>query len=136
MSSLFLQIRKNALEKSIRDGDLISLEGFTTAKAEDDGPPPDLLDIVDSIEIDPAEFAKFAAAENNVPPPPIASPAPSAAPPVSQMKAPSAASAPGGAGVGGGARVNSRKSKRGRSLSSKFWLVNKLATNGKITYVL
>lgn len=102
-------VRRNALDRSIRDGDLLSLEGFpaisssadgaaTDSSAADGGPPPDLLDIIDTLDV--AAFDK--------PPGGAAPTAPSS---------------------------SSRKAKRGRSLSSKFWLVNKLAQSGKIRWV-
>ncbi|KAG6572539.1 Rhamnogalacturonate lyase A [Phytophthora cinnamomi] len=39
---------KNALDRSIRDGDLLSLEGFQLD--ETTGPPPELLDIMDALD--------------------------------------------------------------------------------------
>ncbi|KAF1789844.1 hypothetical protein GQ600_13716 [Phytophthora cactorum] len=105
-------IRKNALDRSIRDGDLLSLEGFQLDEAT--GPPPELLDIMDTLDFDvPVDF---------VTPEPMIKPM---IKPVGQMQPP--------AGSTGASRGNSRKSKRGRSLSSKFWLVNKLAASGKIS---
>lgn len=108
-------IRRNALDKSIRDGDLLSLDGFRLNALDDggSGPPPELLDMVDSLDFDLAPSL-----------------APAAAPPKAMIK-PMGAAAATMAPSGGG----SRKAKRGRSLSSKFWLVNKLAASGKITYV-
>lgn len=109
-------VRKAALDRSIRDGDLLSLDGFPVAHSDADaattGPPPDLLDLVDSLGL---EFEPLKAA-----------PAPS-----KPMIKPTGASV-----IGGGGGGPSRKAKRGRSLSSKFWLVNKLAKSGKIKYVL
>lgn len=105
-------VRKNALDRSIRDGDLLSLEGFPIAQQQHDdatGPPPDLLDLVDTISFD---FEPLKAAP--APAMPIIRPAMT---------------------VGSGGGGSSRKAKRGRSLSSKFWLVNKLAQSGKIKYV-
>ncbi|KAG3108324.1 hypothetical protein PI124_g12342 [Phytophthora idaei] len=125
-------IRKNALDRSIRDGDLLSLEGFQLDEAT--GPPPELLDIMDTLDFDvPVDFGVGLA-----PPDSLNSPGSGAAAkvtpepmiksmikPVGQMQPP--------AGSTGASRGNSRKSKRGRSLSSKFWLVNKLAASGKIS---
>lgn len=96
-------VRRNALDRSIRDGDLLSLEGFPLSAVPTDdtgGPPPDLLDIIDTIDVN-FDTAK---------PPPA----------VNSGVAPAS---------------GSRKAKRGRSLSSKFWLVNKLAQSGKIRCV-
>jgi hypothetical protein len=107
------------LDKSLRDGDLVSLEGFSVEPSLDDLPPQDLLDIVDSIDIDiPADFGAIPSPDNLS----ISSADPLAV----ALAAPPTAS-------GVIASSNSRKSKRGRSLSSKFWLVNKLAASGKIT---
>jgi hypothetical protein len=128
------QIRKNALDKSIRDGDLLSLEGFRLNSPDDGGPPLELLDMVDSLDFDlPPEVvvsaptapdhssAAFASTAKPMIKPYVAQPPASASPPSS--------------GRPGGSSSSSRKSKRGRSLSSKFWLVNKLAASGRITYV-
>lgn len=106
-------VRKNALDRSIRDGDLLSLEGFpvTTATAgasgatpltDATGPPPDLLDIIDSLDMG------FDSIKTEVHKP--------------MIKPANASTAPSG----------SRKTKRKRSLSSKFWLINTLAQSGKI----
>lgn len=133
-------VRKNALDRSIRDGDLLSLDGFPNitgqtpvlnplkgfsgarngdvcsscqdfSVAHDDttGPPPDLLELVETIGFD---FEPLKAA-------------PAPAKPMTQPAMT----------VGNGSGGVSRKAKRGRSLSSKFWLVNKLAQSGKIKYV-
>ncbi|ETI50737.1 hypothetical protein F441_05793 [Phytophthora nicotianae CJ01A1] len=121
-------IRKNALDRSIRDGDLLSLEGFQLDEAT--GPPPELLDIMDTLDFDvPVDFGAGLAPSDNlnstgdavakVTPEPMIKPM---IKPVGQMQPPAGAS-----------RGNSRKTKRGRSLSSKFWLVNKLAASGKIS---
>lgn len=130
-----IQIRKNALDKSIRDGDLLSLEGFRLNSPDDGGPPPELLDIVDSLDFDlPPEVVVSAptapghSASASAPSSSIAKPM------IKPFGAQSQASAspPSSGRPAGG---SSRKSKRGRSLSSKFWLVNKLAASGKITCV-
>ncbi|TMW60253.1 hypothetical protein Poli38472_000295 [Pythium oligandrum] len=120
-------IRKNALDRSIRDGDLLSLEGFTTNTVINDttAPPPELLDLVDTLDFDvPGEFEPLSsvdALDIKFSTDPI-KPTPST-PPTSSIEVKSP----------GGDSSRSRKSKRGRSLSSKFWLVNKLAMSGKIT---
>ncbi|KAF1784715.1 hypothetical protein GQ600_21132 [Phytophthora cactorum] len=125
------KIRKNALDRSIRDGDLLSLEGFQLDEAT--GPPPELLDIMDTLDFDvPVDFVGLAPPDSlnstgsgaaaKVTPEPMIKPM---IKPVGQMQPP--------AGSTGASRGNSRKSKRGRSLSSKFWLVNKLAASGKIS---
>lgn len=115
-------IRKNALDRSIRDGDLLSLEGFQLDEAQ--GPPPELLDIMDTLD-----FEDFGA--GLTPSDSLAPAAANAEPVIKPMIKPAAQmQPPAGAGA---ARGNSRKSKRGRSLSSKFWLVNKLAASGKIS---
>ncbi|GMG17950.1 unnamed protein product [Phytophthora fragariaefolia] len=126
------QIRKNALDRSIRDGDLLSLEGFQLDDTA--GPPPELLDIMDTLDFDvPVDFGAGLTPPDNlnstgsdvaakVAPEPMIKPM---IKPVGQMQPPTAS-----AGV---PRGNSRKTKRGRSLSSKFWLVNKLAASGKIS---
>ncbi|KAE8967146.1 hypothetical protein PF011_g27665 [Phytophthora fragariae] len=126
-------IRKNALDRSIRDGDLLSLEGFQLD--ETTGPPPELLDIMDTLDFDvPVDFGEgltpsdnfnstgSTPAEVKVTPQPMIKPI---VKPVDQIQPPMASP--------GASRSNSRKSKRGRSLSSKFWLVNKLAASGKIS---
>ncbi|KAJ0411314.1 hypothetical protein ATCC90586_005723 [Pythium insidiosum] len=125
-------IRKSALDRSIRDGDLLSLEGFSIASHESMAPPPEVLELVDSLDFDvPADFAGFTAIDaddikleklSSTPAPSVdaPAPAPAPAPPAAVDMMPSQTS-------------RSRKSKRGRSLSSKFWLVNKLAQSGKIT---
>ncbi|KAH7474013.1 hypothetical protein PRIC1_014324 [Phytophthora ramorum] len=121
-------IRKNALDRSIRDGDLLSLEGFQLDQAT--GPPPELLDIMDTLDFDvPVDFGadltpsdNLSSAGAKVTPEPMIKPM---IKPVGQMQPPAASA--------GQSRGNSRKSKRGRSLSSKFWLVNKLAASGKIS---
>ncbi|EEY58338.1 uncharacterized protein PITG_00994 [Phytophthora infestans T30-4] len=122
-------IRKNALDRSIRDGDLLSLEGFRLD--ETTGPPPELLDIMDTLDFDvPVDFGTGLTPSDSlnltgndaaakVTPEPMIKPMIKS---VGQIQPP--------AGV---SRGNSRKSKRGRSLSSKFWLVNKLAASGKIS---
>ncbi|RLN52530.1 hypothetical protein BBJ29_005460 [Phytophthora kernoviae] len=118
-------IRKNALDRSIRDGDLLSLEGFQLDEAF--GPPPELLDIMDTLDFDvPVDFGAGLTPSDNLdlavkPTEPMIKPM---IKPMSGQAQP-----PAGAGA---ARGNPRKSKRGRSLSSKFWLVNKLAASGKI----
>lgn len=127
------QIRKNALDRSIRDGDLLSLDGFQLDETA--GPPPELLDIMDTLDFDvPVDFgAELTPSDNlnstgstdaaaKVAPEPMIKPI---VKPVGQMQPPTASP--------GASRSNSRKSKRGRSLSSKFWLVNKLAASGKIS---
>ncbi|KAG7383183.1 hypothetical protein PHYPSEUDO_003970 [Phytophthora pseudosyringae] len=126
-------IRKNALDRSIRDGDLLSLEGFQLDEAT--GPPPELLDIMDTLDFDvPVDFGASLTppgslnSSGNVELAAKVTPEPMIKPmikPVGQMQPP--------AGAAGASRGNSRKSKRGRSLSSKFWLVNKLAASGKIS---
>ncbi|GMF33819.1 unnamed protein product [Phytophthora lilii] len=98
------------------------------------GPPPELLDIMDTLDFDvPVDFSGLAPSDDlgsggnadsaaKVAPEPMIKPM---IKPVAHMQSPAAP-----AGV---SRGNSRKSKRGRSLSSKFWLVNKLAASGKIS---
>lgn len=118
------QIRRNALDKSIRDGDLLSLEGFKLNDADEGGPPPELLDIVDSLDLElPPELvsAPTAVDATSFPAPVSASGKPMIKPLGGQVAMPTQPS-----------QSASRKAKRGRSLSSKFWLVNKLAASGKI----
>ncbi|KUF90319.1 hypothetical protein AM587_10016869 [Phytophthora nicotianae] len=58
-------IRKNALDRSIRDGDLLSLEGFQLDEAT--GPPPELLDIMDTLDFDvPVDFGAGLAPSDNL----------------------------------------------------------------------
>ncbi|POM73083.1 Hypothetical protein PHPALM_10106, partial [Phytophthora palmivora] len=114
-------IRKNALDRSIRDGDLLSLEGFQLDQAT--GPPPELLDIMDTLDFDvPVDFGAGLTPSDSlnssgnaeaakVTPEPMIKPM---IKPVGQIQPPTASA--------GASRGNSRKSKRGRSLSSKFWL--------------
>ncbi|CAI5703923.1 unnamed protein product [Peronospora effusa] len=126
-------IRKTALDRSIRDGDLLSLEGFQLDEAT--GPPPELLDMIDTLDFDvPLNFGadltpsglndngNILSAARLTPEPVIK--------PVVNLEVQTAppSTAPEGAWKG-----SSRKAKRGRSLSSKFWLVNKLAACGKIS---
>ncbi|CAI5746964.1 unnamed protein product [Peronospora destructor] len=134
MSEKGVVIRKTALDRSIRDGDLLSLEGFQLDEAT--GPPSELLDMIDTLDFDvPLNFgANLIPSGNlndkeNVLSAAGLTPEPVIRPGVNlevQKAPPSAASA-------GARKGSSRKSKRGRSLSSKFWLVNKLAACGKIS---
>uniref|UniRef100_A0AAV1U5B5 Uncharacterized protein n=1 Tax=Peronospora matthiolae TaxID=2874970 RepID=A0AAV1U5B5_9STRA len=112
-------VRKSALNRSIRDGDLLSLEGFQLNEAT--GPPPELLDIMETLdfhdldaELAPSDTVKCS--DSTVTNKSVLETVPSCS--VSTV---------------GASRGNSRQSKRGRSLSSKFWLVNKLAASGKIS---
>ncbi|CAH0514701.1 unnamed protein product [Peronospora belbahrii] len=128
-------IRKNALDRSIRDGDLLSLEGFQLDDAP--GPPTELLDIMDTLDFDvPVDFGAEILPSDNLN-------ANGNAPSISEKTTPEPMTrpvlnstmhtAPLSATSVNVWQGNSRKSKRGRSLSSKFWLVNKLAASGKIS---
>ncbi|KAI9906713.1 hypothetical protein PsorP6_016467 [Peronosclerospora sorghi] len=125
-------IRKNALDRSIRDGDLLSLEGFQLDEAT--GPPPELLDIMDTLDFNvPVDFdvkstpsgdlnanTLVAKVTTETIMNPVTKPAGTTLPPAA-------------AALNASTQIQSRKSKRGRSLSSKFWLVNRLAASGKIS---
>ncbi|RLN73376.1 hypothetical protein BBJ28_00011409, partial [Nothophytophthora sp. Chile5] len=123
-----------ALDRSIRDGDLLSLEGFELNTVDDNemgGPPPELLDIMDTLDFDmPVDFgADLTPSESlSLPTPADTTAKATPEPMIKPMIKPMGGKMQAPAGSGGG----SRKSKRGRSLSSKFWLVNKLAASGKI----
>ncbi|CAI5734819.1 unnamed protein product [Hyaloperonospora brassicae] len=135
-------IRKSALDRSIRDGDLLSLDGFQLNEAT--GPPPELLDIMETMDfrdLDAALLPSSAVAKRSDMNDAVASLdarvqaqlalAPADGPARSRPAASSSSSS--SAAMAPSARGQSRKSKRGRSLSSKFWLVNKLAASGKIS---
>ncbi|CEG39308.1 uncharacterized protein PHALS_09357 [Plasmopara halstedii] len=121
-------IRKNALDRSIRDGDLLSLEGFQLDEAT--GPPPELLDIMDTLDFDVSmDFgAGLTPSENFNSIASVA--AKTVSEPTITHMANNVGQIPPPVGISFG---NSRKPKRGRSLSSKFWLVNKLAASGQIS---
>ncbi|TDH69387.1 hypothetical protein CCR75_002818 [Bremia lactucae] len=114
-------IRKNALDRSIRDGDLLSLENFQLTEAT--GPPPELLSIMDTLDFDvPVDLNDNLTSFDSLN---LSGSVPAkggTAPFEGVTRPPVAAS-----------RGTSRTIKRGRSLSSKFWLVNKLAASGKIS---
>jgi hypothetical protein len=115
------QIRKSVLDRSIRDGDLLSLEGFTLNSPETTAPPPELLDLVGTLDFELPDFEPQPSSDMD----PIK---------LSSNMAPSGPSmAPSGT-MSASSTPSSKKKKRQRSLSSKFWLVNKLAQSGKITY--
>ncbi|GLE05893.1 hypothetical protein PINS_up015074 [Pythium insidiosum] len=125
-------IRKSALDRSIRDGDLLSLEGFSIASNDSVAPPPEVLELVDSLDFDvPADFEGFSAIDaDDIKLEKLSAPMTSASAPSAPTSAPAP---PAAADMMPSQTSRSRKSKRGRSLSSKFWLVNKLAQSGKIT---
>lgn len=121
-----VMIRKSALDRSIRDGDLLSLDGFTMQTPDMTAPPQEILDLVDTFdfdaqgELEPLPSVDAADIKFNADPiKPV-----STAPTSGLMSSPS---------VSASSSSRSRKSKRARSLSSKFWLVNKLAQSGKIS---
>ena len=110
-----IQIRKNHLDRSIRDGDLLSITGLCVNPNIQFGSHADFQDPLNSTEKNEAHYPpEWTKESQNIE---TASESIASIPPADEVL-----------------HASLQKKKRNRSISSKFWLLNKLAATGVISY--